>query len=161
MEGKYYFSKIELFDNNEITLPGLKRKADRKKRKKLEKLEKRGILIGKDPIKLLQRAQRCNTCTAEVSNPDQLLRKKWTIAMLRAQGCKVKDNMQLLKKSSNKLRKLKRKKQEKWQERNELVEQTKREKQAKRQSNIRARSNRKLSQKLKRAKSRGRVLQLE
>lgn len=81
---KYYFSRIQLFDSDEIVTPSLKRKIDRKKRKKLEKLERNGILIGKDATKLLRKAKKFELKNED--DPSQILRRKWSIAMLRAQG---------------------------------------------------------------------------
>ncbi|KAF6775009.1 hypothetical protein AHF37_05633 [Paragonimus kellicotti] len=158
---EYYFSRIQLFDESQIVTPSLKRKLDKKRRKKLEKLESQGILIGKNPAKLLHKAQKLAEFTEkETGSVTEEIRRKWKIAVLKAQGCKVKDDLNLLRKSANKMRKVKRKHFEKWQERNQLLEQTKRERQAKRQANIQERRNRKLTKKFQKAKNKGRIFYL-
>ncbi|KAF8563021.1 hypothetical protein P879_11428 [Paragonimus westermani] len=155
---EYYFSRIQLFDESQIVTPSLKRTLDRKRRKKLEKLERQGILIGKNPAKLLHKAQKlAQSDEKETDSVAEEIRRKWKIAILKAQGCKVKDDLNLLRKSANKIKKIKRKHFEKWQERNQLVEQTKQERQAKRQANIQERRNRKLTKKFQKAKSKGRI----
>ncbi|KAA0190661.1 hypothetical protein FBUS_08519, partial [Fasciolopsis buskii] len=156
---KYYFSRIQLFDSDEIVTPSLKRKIDRKKRKKLEKLERNGILIGKDATKLLRKAKKFELKNED--DPSQILRRKWSIAMLRAQGVKVKDDISLLKKSVNKVHKIKARRRKTWQERKQQVEQKQKERQAKREANIQQRKNQRLAKKLRRAKHRGRVFNLD
>ncbi|VDP93156.1 unnamed protein product [Echinostoma caproni] len=159
MGDKYYFSKIQLFDSDEIVTPSLKRKIDRKKRKKLDKLEQNGILIGKDPTKLLRKAKKLENIQNE--DPSQTIRRKWSIAMLRAQGVKVKDDLSLIKKSADKVRKIKLKRRNKWVERKEQVKQQQEERQSKREANIQKRKNQRLVKKLRRAKNRGRVFNLD
>ncbi|KAG5447188.1 hypothetical protein CSKR_110974 [Clonorchis sinensis] len=159
---EYYFSKIQLFDEAQIVTPGLKRKLDRKAKKKLEKLGKQGIFLGRDPTKLLHKAERLQKVSENATpTAEQEIRKKWKIAMLRAQGVKVKDDMTLLKKASDKVRKMKRKRFEKWQERHQQVAQMKQERQAKRQANIQARKEKRLTKKLRKARAKGRVFNLD
>ncbi|TPP66367.1 hypothetical protein FGIG_09968 [Fasciola gigantica] len=159
MGDKYYFSRIQLFDSDEIVMPSLKRKIDRKKKKKLDKLEQNGILIGKDATKLLRKAKLLELKNDEDSS--QTLRRKWSIAMLRAQGVKVKDDISLLKKSANKVRKIKAKRRDKWRERKEQVQQKQEDRQARREANIQQRKKQRLAKKLRKAKHRGRVFNLD
>ncbi|THD21477.1 hypothetical protein D915_007170 [Fasciola hepatica] len=159
MGDKYYFSRIQLFDSDEIVMPSLKRKIDRKKKKKLDKLEQNGILIGKDATKLLRKAKLLELKSDEDSS--QTLRRKWSIAMLRAQGVKVKDDISLLKKSANKVHKIKAKRRDKWRERREQVQQKQEDRQAKREANIQQRKKQRLAKKLRKAKHRGRVFNLD
>ncbi|KAK4474103.1 hypothetical protein MN116_003410 [Schistosoma mekongi] len=156
---KYYFSKIQLYDPNEITSYGILKQIQRKKKRKLGKLEKQGIFVGKDPIKLLKKANKNSESTS--SNPgvtsSETIRKKWKIASLRAQGVKVKDDISLLKKAADKLHKLKRKRAKSWKKRIEATEEKKSEKQIKRTANIHARRTTNLSKKLNKAREKGRI----
>ncbi|OON15795.1 hypothetical protein X801_08397, partial [Opisthorchis viverrini] len=78
--------RIQLFDEAQIVTPGLKRKLDRKAKKRLEKLERQGIFLGRDPTKLLQKAERLQKVSENAApTAEQEIRKKWKIAMLRAQ----------------------------------------------------------------------------
>ncbi|CAH8456621.1 unnamed protein product [Schistosoma turkestanicum] len=156
---KYYFSKIQLYDPNEIVNYGIQKQIQKKKKRKLAKLEKQGIFVGRDPVKLFKKANRK---TESASNHTDLtsvdiIRKKWKIASLRAQGVKVKDDISLLKKAACKVHKLKRKRAKNWEKRIEANEEKKRERQAKRTTNIQARRMKKLSKKLNKAREKGRV----
>ncbi|CAH8474813.1 unnamed protein product [Schistosoma rodhaini] len=156
---KYYFSKIQLYDPNEIINYGIQKQIQRKKKRKLAKLEKQGIFIGRDPIKLLKKANKSSK--SETNNTDltsvDIIRKKWKIASLRAQGVKVKDDMSLLKKAADKVHKLKRKRAKNWRKRVEANEEKKRERQVKRTTNIQARRTKRLSKKLNKARKKGRI----
>ncbi|CAH8869007.1 unnamed protein product [Trichobilharzia szidati] len=156
---KYYFSKIELYDPNEIANYGIQKQFQRKKRRKLAKLEREGIFIGKDPINLLKKATKISESTSSNSDitSNDLIRKKWRIASLKAQGVKVKDDISLLKKSAKKVQKLKRKSAKDWKQRTEATEQKMREKQMKRTANIQARRTKKLSKKIRKARDKGRI----
>ncbi|CAI2738736.1 unnamed protein product [Dicrocoelium dendriticum] len=158
----YYFSRIQLFDETQIVTPSLKRKLDKKQSSKLQKLEKQGILVGKDSTRLLHKAKRMAILpTDEVPDVCQELRKKWKIATLKAQGIKVKDDLSLLKRSSDKVRKMKQKRRQKWEERKRHVEEMKKERQAIRQSNIQGRKNEKLARKYQKAKKKGRIFTID
>ncbi|CAH8483864.1 unnamed protein product [Heterobilharzia americana] len=85
------------------------------------------------------------------------MRRRWRIASLRAQGVKVKDDISLLKKSANKVHKLKVKSAKNWKKRIETNEQKKNERQAKRTANIQARRMKKLSKKVSKARDKGRI----
>nr|CAH8830726.1 unnamed protein product [Trichobilharzia regenti] len=156
---KYYFSKIQLYDPNEITNYGIQKQFQRKKRRKLAKLEREGIFIGKDPINLLKKATKNSESTSSNSDvtSNDFIRKKWRIASLKAQGVKVKDDISLLKKSAKKVQKLKRKSAKNWKKRTEATEQKMRDKQMKRTANIQARRTKKLSKKIRKARDRGRI----
>ncbi|CAH8459995.1 unnamed protein product [Schistosoma mattheei] len=156
---KYYFSKIQLYDPNEIINYGIQKQIQKKNRRKLAKLEKQGIFVGRDPIKLLKKANKSSkseTNNADLTSVD-IIRKKWKIASLRAQGVKVKDDMSLLKRAADKVHKLKRKRAKNWKKRIEANEEKKRERQVKRTANIQARRTKKLSKKLNKAREKGRI----
>ncbi|CAH8458940.1 unnamed protein product [Schistosoma bovis] len=156
---KYYFSKIQLYDPNEIINYGIQKQIQKKNRRKLAKLEKQGIFVGRDPIKLLKKANKSpksETNNADLTSVD-IIRKKWKIASLRAQGVKVKDDMSLLRRAADKVYKLKRKRAKNWKKRIEANEEKKRERQVKRTTNIQARRTRKLSKKLNKAREKGRI----
>ncbi|KAH8852063.1 Surfeit locus protein isoform 1 [Schistosoma japonicum] len=156
---KYYFSKIQLYDPNEIINYGIQKQIQRKKKRKLEKLEKQGIFVGRDPIKLLKKANKNfeSTFSSAGVASSETIRKKWKIASLRAQGVKVKDDMSLLKKAADKVHKLKRKQAKNWKKRIEATEEKKSERQIKRTANIQARKTTKLSKKLNKAREKGRI----
>ncbi|CAH8460012.1 unnamed protein product [Schistosoma mattheei] len=148
-----------LYDPNEIINYGIQKQIQKKNRRKLAKLEKQGIFVGRDPIKLLKKANKSSkseTNNADLTSVD-IIRKKWKIASLRAQGVKVKDDMSLLKRAADKVHKLKRKRAKNWKKRIEANEEKKRERQVKRTANIQARRTKKLSKKLNKAREKGRI----
>ncbi|CAF1253971.1 unnamed protein product [Didymodactylos carnosus] len=82
----------------------------------------------------------------------------WENALLKAQGAKVRDNVQMLKKSIKKQTKLKQRSQKKWQERIEQTEKQHSDKQQKRVGNIQKRKDEKKAKQKKRAIKRGRLV---
>lgn len=82
----------------------------------------------------------------------------WKAALAKAEGQKVKDDPDLLKKSVKKQEQIKRASAKKWEARKEGVKKAQEERQRKREVNINKRKDEKKNKKLKRAVKRGRVI---
>jgi len=82
----------------------------------------------------------------------------WKKALLQAEGVKVKDNPELLKKSIKRKEKLKKKSEREWDDRKEKVEKRIKERQDKRQKNIKSKKQARVDNKIKKAKKKGRIL---
>ncbi|VDO77598.1 unnamed protein product [Haemonchus placei] len=83
---------------------------------------------------------------------------KWKRALSKAQGIKMKDNMELLKKGMKRKEKMKEKRKENWSNRRLGVEKEKAKRQEKREENIGKRINDKKKRKLQTMRKKGRVL---
>ena len=84
--------------------------------------------------------------------------EKWRTALDKASGIKVKDDIDLLKRSIKRVEKKKEKTRKEWSERVQKVEHSKQKAQEKRNKNIEARKDKKKEKKVKRLKKRGRLL---
>jgi hypothetical protein len=84
--------------------------------------------------------------------------EKWRTALDKASGVKVKDDIDLLKRSIKRVEKKKEKTRKEWSERVQKVEHSKQKAQEKRNKNIEARKDKKKEKKVKRLKKRGRLL---
>lgn len=82
----------------------------------------------------------------------------WQKALARAEGQKVRDDPELLKKSIKKQEKKKQKSTKDWDERNEKVEKKVKERQEKRQRNIKSKKDKRGDAKLKKMKKKGHIL---
>jgi len=82
----------------------------------------------------------------------------WQKALARAEGQKVRDDPELLKKSIKKQEKKKQKSTKDWDERNEKVEKKAKERQEKRQRNIKTKKDKRGDAKLKKMKKKGHIL---
>lgn len=81
---------------------------------------------------------------------NQLSQKSnWNVALKRAEGVKIKDDVKLIKKTMKKVHKKKEKSSKQWQERKEQIERRQQARQAKRQRNIKARTQSKIQRKVK------------
>lgn len=78
------------------------------------------------------------------------LRQSWRKAVAKAEGIKLKDNPDLIKKSITKENSKKKKSSEKWTERIDSMEEKMKKKQVKRKDNIQARKDKKKNTKIKR-----------
>ena len=83
---------------------------------------------------------------------------KWRTALDKASGIKVKDDIDLLKRSIKRVEKKKDKTRKEWSERVQKVEYSKQKAQEKRNKNIEIRKDKKKEKKVKRLKKRGRLL---
>lgn len=84
--------------------------------------------------------------------------KSWKSALEKSEGVKVKDDINLIKKSLRRKKKIKKKSAEKWKERNEAKEMGIQKRQEKRNKNIKMRKDRNRDQKLAKLKTKGRVI---
>ncbi|XP_078687282.1 surfeit locus protein 6 homolog [Branchiostoma floridae x Branchiostoma belcheri] len=85
-------------------------------------------------------------------------KSKWKSALQKAQGVKLKDDPELLKKSIKRKDQIKKKSKKQWKERKDQVEANIKKKQDKRRENLKARKEQKVSNKIKKAKKKGRVI---
>lgn len=86
------------------------------------------------------------------------LKSKWRAAMDKASGLKVKDDVNLLKKSVKRMEKKKEKSKKNWDERKKEVEERKNKVQEKRRKNIEKRKEKNKEKKIKLLKKKGRIL---
>lgn len=144
-DGKLVFSK---FDFSEAEKPSKKDgKPGRKNFKKL--LEK--VNQDKEKLEALKETDK--------EKAKKLVEKTaWQNALQKAQGIKVRDDPNMLKKSIKKQDQKKRKTQKEWQERDEKVEKKKQDRQDKRKKNIQAKKQSRIDQKVKKAKKKGRII---
>ncbi|KAL3871456.1 hypothetical protein ACJMK2_039452 [Sinanodonta woodiana] len=144
-EGKLVFSKFDFSDSKvkEKSQSGL---TGKDYKRLLEKIEKRNQRINKLKEK----------DTSAAKNMEEKL--QWQAAIHRAEGEKVKDNPELLKKALKRKEKMKDKRKKKWDERVQQTEQRMDAKQQKRQQNIKSKKQAKVEKKIKKAKKKGRII---
>ncbi|XP_063590070.1 surfeit locus protein 6 homolog [Penaeus indicus] len=82
----------------------------------------------------------------------------WSSAMQKAEGKKVRDDVDLLKKSIKLKEKRKKTSSKKWEHRKEMVQKRQEEKQARRKRNIKAQKERRLNKKMEKMKSKGHIV---
>lgn len=144
-EGQVVFSKFDFTDSN-------------KKRKH------KSELIGKDYKRLLEKIEKRNEKINKTKNKDEVAGRmlqdkyKWKSAFDKAEGEKVKDNPELLKKALKRREKKKEKSKNKWADRETTVKKNQDARQEKRKMNIQARKQTKKDNKLKKAKKKGRII---
>ena len=144
-EGQMVYSKFDFTDSN---------------KKEKHKNEFRG----KDYKRLLEKIEKRNEKINKVKTKDESAGRmlqdkfKWKAALDKAEGEKVKDNPELLKKSLKRKEKMKDKRKKKWRDRENTVKKQQEAKQEKRSKNIQARKQTKKDNKLKKAKKKGRII---
>uniref|UniRef100_A0A1I8F0N3 SURF6 domain-containing protein n=1 Tax=Wuchereria bancrofti TaxID=6293 RepID=A0A1I8F0N3_WUCBA len=135
---------------------------DEKQRK--AKKDKRDKFTGKDYKRLLVKAEKREERLEKVrsKNPEKALKIEkniqWKKALSRAEGQKVKDNAELLKKSLKRKEKIKESRRRKWANRVEHTLQMQARKQEKRSANIQARKDIVKKRKMQKARKKGRIL---
>ncbi|XP_064616619.1 surfeit locus protein 6 homolog [Liolophura sinensis] len=145
-EGKIVFSKFDFSDTGEKTKTPMADLTGKDYKKILDNLEKR-----KEKVKKLQET---NVLAAR-----ELQKKSaWQMAIGKAEGVKIKDDPELLKKALKRKEKRKEKSAKSWKFREEKTEQKKKERQEKRQKNIDSRKQTKQKNKLKKAVKKGRII---
>ena len=150
---KVTFSKFDFEEN--------KSKKTKKKKKRKSGEEN---LSGRDYEGLLKKVQAKKQKIAEVkkSNPDKaeemIKQDKWKAALDRAEGKKVRDDPELLKKSIRKKKEKKKHSEKKWTEREEKTTQLKADRQKKRKTNLRGRTDARTAKKVKRLQKKGKLL---
>lgn len=141
-EGKMVFSKFDFQENKKEKPP----KKGNKFKKLLAKVESDKNKIAK--------LETVDTDKAKIVKE----KAAWKKAVQQAEGIKVQDDADLIKKSLKKTIKTKKKNAEKWQERNEKIELKMKEKQDKRKANINKRKDGRIEKKLKISKKKGRMI---
>ncbi|XP_076090605.1 uncharacterized protein LOC143062722 [Mytilus galloprovincialis] len=143
--GKMVFSKFDFVDSGDKEAPQNNFKGKDFKRL-LEKVEKK-----KQKIEKLKE-----------TNPDAAKavasKESWKKVMAKAEGEKIKDDPNLLKKSLKKKEKFKEKRKKQWDERTSQTEHRMKAQQDKRQKNIDSRKKAKIDKKIKRSKKKGRMV---
>ncbi|KAH3800908.1 surfeit locus protein 6 homolog isoform X2 [Dreissena polymorpha] len=130
---------------------------------KKEKKEK-SDLTGKDYKRLLQKIEKRNEKINKVKSKDESAAKslqdkfKWESALHKAEGVKVKDNPELIKKALKRKEKIKQHRKKKWDARVETVKKQQNEKIKKRTENIQKRKQANKDKKMQKAKKKGRLL---
>lgn len=84
--------------------------------------------------------------------------KAWSSALQKAEGKKVKSDVEMLKKSIKKQENRKKMSQKKWEQRKETVQKNKMDKQNQRKKNITSRKEAKLDKKMKKMKKKGHIV---
>ena len=146
-EGNVVFSKFEFSDKQSS---GDKQKS--------------GVITGKNYKVLLDQVEKQKSKIRKVkeTNPDKAKsmeeKLKWKSALSKAEGVKVRDNPELLKKSLKKHEKKKEYSRQKWDDREKNVAQQMKQRQDKRAKNIAKKKEGRKENKIKLAKKRGRVV---
>jgi len=143
-DGKLVFSKFDLADDRKRTKVGAVTGKDyktllgkvQKQKEKIEKLKERDADKAKDLVEKLQ----------------------WNKVIQKAEGIKVKDDPELLKKSLKKKEKMKEKRKNVWKEREEKVADKIKERQDKRKTNLQKRKHARIDKKIAKAKKKGRII---
>ncbi|XP_013419957.1 surfeit locus protein 6 homolog [Lingula anatina] len=126
--------------------------------------KKSNKFAGKDYKKLLQKVEKQKEHVDRLKVSDKEKAKQvqekitWTSALQRAEGIKVKDNPEMLKKAAKRKDKKKQIAKKHWTEREEKLKDKMEERQKKRQKNIKAKKQAKIDKKIKSAKKRGRII---
>jgi len=146
-DSKVMFSKFDFAESNV-----------NKKRKRVD------VPTGKNYKVLLKQAKKKNEkmSEAQTQSKDQVqeMTKKevWKSALLKAEGVKVKDNPELLKKAVKRREHKKKSSQRKWEERTNTLAKQMKDRQDKRARNIAKKKEGRASKKIQKAKKRGRVV---
>jgi len=146
-EGKMVFSK---FDFSESGVP--------------ENRKKKGAPATKDYKQQLEKVQKEKSKFEEVMQKDPTKAKSmkekqtWQKAIQKAEGIKVRDDPELLKRSIKRKEKLHKKSKKQWEQREETVQEKLDKRQKKRKDNIKTRRDDKVKHKIKRAMKKGRYV---
>ncbi|CAB0010250.1 unnamed protein product [Nesidiocoris tenuis] len=121
--------------------------------------------VNKDPKRMLQKIEKSQKKLKELEakgKTDTVMRIKekmaWDSAIKKAEGVKVKDDVELLKKTIRKKTELKKHSKKKWDKRLEATEHRKKDSQAKRNENISKKLKEKKQKKIKKSIKKGRVV---
>ncbi|NWI99324.1 SURF6 protein, partial [Crypturellus undulatus] len=152
------FNKVEVHEDNELS------KIQKKKEKR--KAVKGNItpLTGRNYKQLLSRLETRKNKLEELKDKDQkkaqeLEKKmKWTNALYKAEGVKIRDNEERLKEALKRKEKRKAQRQKQWEKRTEKVVEKMQQRQEKRRKNIQKKKKEKTERKKNKARKKGRVL---
>ena len=120
--------------------------------------------VGKDYKKLLEKAERQKEKISKLKQTDETKAKQlaektqWKNMLQRAEGQKVRDDPEMLKRALKNADKRKDRRKEKWGDRDQKVKDTLKEKQDKRKTNIGKRKQEKRDKKIQKAKKKGRMI---
>ncbi|KAK2723854.1 surfeit locus protein 6 homolog [Artemia franciscana] len=148
-KGTLEFNKIEFGRQTEDEKAKFKkkRKLSRDPFKALSKLEET-----KDRIKRLEEQGKLHIAESIVN------RRAWQAALLKSEGLKVKDNIDLVRKSVKRKLNQKEKSRKNWQQRIKAQEHAKETKQKKRRENIKKKKDQKKQKQLKKLVKKGRYV---
>jgi hypothetical protein len=127
--------------------------------------KKKGALSGRNYSQMLKKVEKEKSKISELEETDkekaQKLKHKaaWKVAMQRAEGVKVKDDVTLLKKAIMRKTQQKKKSQKEWAERKEQEHRHKERKEEKRKGQIAKRKDEKRKKGIKKAQKEGRYVQ--
>ena len=113
---------------------------------------------------LLEKVQKDKEKVEKLKETDSEAAKKlkdkqaWQNMLQKAEGVKVKDNPELIKKAMKKKEKRKDKSKRDWKERDEKVDAKQKQRQDKRTANIKKKKEGRLNKKITKAKKKGRVI---
>ncbi|NXX77238.1 SURF6 protein, partial [Urocolius indicus] len=152
------FNRVEVHEENELN------KVQKKKEKR--KAVKGNItpLTGKNYKQLLTRLETRKNKLEELKDKDQKKaqelenKMKWTNALYKAEGVKIRDNEDRLKEALKRKEKRKAQRQRQWEQRTEKVVEKMQQRQEKRRKNIQKKKKDRIEKKKARARKKGRVL---
>ncbi|KAM6296988.1 surfeit locus protein 6 [Aegotheles albertisi] len=152
------YNNVEVHAENELN------KIQKKKEKR--KAVKGNItpLTGKNYKQLLSRLETRKNKLEELSDKDQKKaqelenKMKWTNALYKAEGVKIRDNEERLKEALKRKEKRKAQRQRQWEKRTERVVEKMQQRQEKRRKNIQKKKKDRMEKKKARARKKGRVL---
>ena len=146
-EGKIVFSKFDFTDGG----CGTK--------------EKKDVLTGKNYKKLLEKVEARKEKLTKVREKDgcgaaRSLQKKmqWKSVLQKAEGVKVRDDPEMLRKSLKRKEKLTKKRGDAWKERTERVQKTMDDRQEKRRRNVQKKKQSRIDKKIGRSKKKGHII---
>ncbi|NXP02909.1 SURF6 protein, partial [Thinocorus orbignyianus] len=152
------FNRVEVHEGNELN------KVQKKKEKR--KAVKGSItpLTGKNYKQLLSRLETRKNKLEELMDKDQKKaqelenKMKWTNALYKAEGVKIRDDEERLKEALKRKEKRKAQRQRQWEKRTERVVERMQQRQDKRRKNIQKKKKDRIEKKKARARKKGRVL---
>ena len=145
-DGNIVYSKFDFCQSNSDSVDSKNKVAKKDYHKLLQKMEKR-----KEKEKSLESTDTKAAVAFKEKN-------QWKSALQKAEGVKVKDDAELIKKSVKRQQKMKQRSGKKWEERKERTEKMQQDKQDKRHANIKKRKETKTSKKIAKAKKKGRIV---
>lgn len=157
-EAAVLFNTVETVD--EAYVDQASRKRDKKRRVKGELTP----LLGRNYKQLLGRVEARKAKLAELRASDGEKARaaeekmRWTNALYKAEGLKIKDDEALLRTSLRKKEKRQEQRQRQWTQRSQNVDDKMQRRQDKRQRNLQKQKSAKVEKKKERARKKGRVL---
>ncbi|NWX86873.1 SURF6 protein, partial [Nothoprocta ornata] len=152
------FNRVEVHEENELS------KIQKKKEKRKAVKGHITPLTGRNYKQLLSRLEIRKNKLEELKDKDQkkaqeLEKKmKWTNALYRAEGVKIRDDEERLKEALKRKEKRKAQRQRQWEKRTEKVVEKMQQRQEKRRKNIQKKKKEKIERRKNKARKKGRVL---